>query len=72
MLRTIGKRLAVQLSALVARNELFERYGDRPVQPLGQRCMDEGLEAVEVDTCASTPSLWGRRPSSVSWPRARP
>ena len=32
-LQSIGKRVALQLAALVARNELFERYGDRPVQP---------------------------------------
>ena len=60
MLRTIGKRLAVQLSALVARNELFERYGDRPVQPpLDKDAWTEGLEAVEVDTRKPDPELMG-------------
>ena len=33
LLHTIGKRVALQVAAIVARNELFERYGDRPVQP---------------------------------------
>ena len=32
-LRTMGKRVALRVSAVVARNELFERYGERPVQP---------------------------------------
>jgi hypothetical protein len=32
-LRTIGKRVALRVSAVVAKNELFERYGERPVQP---------------------------------------
>ena len=32
-LRTMGKRVALRVSSLVARNELFERYGERPVQP---------------------------------------
>ena len=32
-LQTMGKRVALRVSALVARNELFERYGERPVQP---------------------------------------
>ena len=32
-LRTMGKRVATQVSTVVAKNELFERYGDRPVQP---------------------------------------
>ena len=32
-LRTVGKRVALRVSAVVARNELFERYGERPVQP---------------------------------------
>ena len=60
MLRTIGKRLAVQLSALVARNELFERYGDRPVQPpLDKDAWTEGLEAGEVDTRKPDPELMG-------------
>jgi len=33
LLDSIGKRVVLQVAALVARNELFERYGDRPVQP---------------------------------------
>jgi hypothetical protein len=32
-LRTMGKRVALRVSAVVAKNELFERYGERPVQP---------------------------------------
>lgn len=32
-LRTFGKRVALRVSAVVAKNELFERYGERPVQP---------------------------------------
>ena len=32
-LRTMGKRVALRVSSVVARNELFERYGERPVQP---------------------------------------
>ena len=32
-LQTMGKRAALRVSALVAKNELFERYGERPVQP---------------------------------------
>ena len=32
-LQTMGKRVALRVSALVAKNELFERYGERPVQP---------------------------------------
>ena len=31
-LRTMGKRVALRVSAVVAKNELFERYGERPVQ----------------------------------------
>ena len=60
VLRTIGKRLAVQLSALVARNELFERYGDRPVQPpLDKGAWSEGLEAAVVDDTSPDPELLG-------------
>lgn len=60
VLRTIGKRLAVQLSAFVARNELFERYGDRPVQPpLDKDAWSEGLEAPEVDSGKPAPELLG-------------
>ena len=32
-IRTIGKQVALRVSSLVAKNELFERMGDRPVQP---------------------------------------
>ena len=32
-LQTLGKRVALRVSAVVAKNELFERYGERPVQP---------------------------------------
>ncbi len=32
-LRTMGKRVALRVSTVVAKNELFERYGERPVQP---------------------------------------
>ena len=32
-LQTMGKRIALRVSSIVARNELFERYGERPVQP---------------------------------------
>ena len=33
MFRNIGKQVVQRLSALVARNELFERYGERPTEP---------------------------------------
>ena len=32
-LHTMGKRVALRVSSIVARKELFERYGERPVQP---------------------------------------
>ena len=60
VLRTIGKRFALQVSAFVARNELFERYGDRPVQPpLDKGAWSEGLEAAEVDHTKPVPELLG-------------
>ena len=33
MFRNLGKQMVMRISALVARNELFERYGERPTEP---------------------------------------
>ncbi len=54
LLQSIGKRVALQVAALVSRNELFERYGDRPTQPpLSPDAWSQGAD----DDVQSKPSI---------------
>ena len=59
-IRTIGKQIALQVSAVVARHELFERYGDRPVQPpLDSDAWSHGPEAGELAGDEDPPEILG-------------
>jgi thiol-disulfide isomerase/thioredoxin len=49
MLRTMGKRLALRVSSLVAGHELFERAGERSVQPPLEPGAWEGLASPSAE-----------------------
>ena len=56
MFRNIGKQVVQRLSALVARNELFERYGERPTEPAlppgAWSGSSDASEAIETEESA--------------------